>query len=362
MHTVLEPSGADDTPAFNAAFAQDGNTAELVRGCTYAIGHVSFGNGSTLYGTGGPNYVEPASYNTPCLVPVPGAEAIFDFTDQTRGRGVTLKSFTIDCIDGTCTAISGGSQHLTLDLLYIVDPLDGIGGKVRGSSTYSAVLTARHCRVMRAVRHGIVSPVDSELIGCIVADCGTSVYAHPGANHVRVIAGRYEWSKLGEHFRLAGDSSAPVRDWTFDGVQMDRAATASVFMRRCLHIQFGGSVASERPGRAGLTDAGQSAHIYAEDSSVITATGVLMWAGANDDGSGIVSPMHGFEFAGVNEDVIVTGGCVHGGYTAKRALHYLNGRTRAAMPGHRITGVGGLKDFAHRRWCPLQAIANRWLV
>jgi hypothetical protein len=346
----LEPSGSDDTPAFNAAFAQDGNTAEMIRGCTYSVRPLSNGNGSVLYGWGAPNYVDEAPWNSPRLVPLPGTKAIFDFSDATRGRGVVLRDFTI-VGDGACTAISGGSDHLTIDGLYIVDCLDGLGGAVNGSSTYSCVVTALHCRFMRCTHVGVISPIDSEFDGCIIADCGTSVYAHPGANHNRWRGGRVEWSKLGEHFRLAGDSSAPVRDWTFDGVQMDRAATCSVFMRHCHHIQFGGSVASERPGRAGLTGPGESTHFYCEDSSVITPTGVLMWAGADDDGSGIVSPRHAFEFAGVNEDVILSGGCVRGGYTAKRALHYLDGRGRAAMPGHRITGVGGLKDFRHRWWC-----------
>lgn len=352
MHTILEPSGSDDTAAFNAAFAQDGNSAELIRGCTYALGYATYGNGSTVVGLSGPNYVDVQPYNTPKIVPVAGAKTIFDFSDRTRGRGVTMIGITIDGLDGTCTAFSGGSEHLFLDRMYVANCLDGVGGAVNGSSAYSYVLTARHCRFVRCARYGINSPIDSVLDELLVADCGTSVYALPGANHVRVKGGRYEWSKSGEHFRLAGDSSSAVRDWTFGGaLQMDRAATCSVFMRHCEHIQFGGSVASERPGRAGLTGPAQSVHLYCEDSSVITATGVLMWAGANDDGSGVFSPMHAYEFQGINREVILSGGCVRGGYTAKRALHYIDGRTHQTMPGHRITGVGGLKDFRHRWWC-----------
>lgn len=361
MHTILQPSGDNDTAALNAALAQDGNVVEFIRGATYTLGHVTLGNGSTLYGLGGGNYVDPQPYNTPRLIPVPGAGAIFDFSDQTRGRGVTMIGFTIDGLDGTCTAISGGSEHLVLDRLYIANCLNGVGGKVGGSSTYTYVLIARHCKIVRCRDNGIVSPVDSELDGLIVADCGRSVYAHPGANHVRVKFGRYEWPKTGEHFRLAGDSSAPVRDWTFGGVQMDRAATCSVFLRHCEHIQFGGDVASERPGRAGLTGPGQSAHIYCEDSSVVTPTGVLMWAGADDDGSGLVSPMYGYEFKGVNSDVVLSGGCVRGGHTAKQAIHYIDGRSPESMPHHRITGAGGLKDFHHRRWCLWASGVRAWM-
>jgi len=348
MHTIIHPSGEDDTQAVACALAHEGSVAELVSGCTYAFGHLCPPHGSTIMGFGSTNYTEPKGYNTPRIVPAPGATAVFDFSDPERCRGVTMMGFTIDGLATECTAISGGSEHLFLDRLYIVNCLDGVGGSVAGSSSYSCVMIARHCKIMRCSRHGISSPVDSEFDGCIVADCGTSYYALPGANHNRIRGGRCEWSKTGEHFRLAGDSKTPVRDWTFGGsLQMDRAATCSVFLRHCHHIQFGGDVASERPGRAGMTGPAQSAHIYAEDSSVVTATGVLMWAGANDDGSGVFSPQYAYEFAGVNPDVILSGGCVHGGYTGPHAIHYANGCTPAAMPRHRITGVGGLADFHH---------------
>lgn len=351
-HTIIHPSGGDDTAAVNAALAQDGCSVEFIRGCTYTLGHVTLGNGSTLVGLSGGNYCDVMPYNCPKLVPAPGALAVFDFSDTTRGRGVTMIGLTIDGIDGTCTAISGGSDHLFADRLYIANTLDGIGGAVNGSSAYSCVLTARHCKIVRCARHAIVSPVDSELDGCIVADCGdSSVYAHPGANHNRIRGGRYEWCKAGEHFRLAGDPSQGnkglVRDWVFSGgVQLDRAATCSIFLRHCLHIQLG-DLASERPGRAGMTGQAQSAHVYCEDSSIVTATGVMMWAGANDDGSGVYSPVHALQFKGINSHVILSGGSVADGYTGDRAIDYLDGNTPETMPWHKITGVGGLKNFHH---------------
>lgn len=345
MHTIIHPCGDDDTPAIASALCHEGSVAELISGCTYTVGALKPPNGSTLVGFSGSNYTDPQGYNSPRLIPKAGASCLFDFS--AAQRSVTMIGLTLDGLNAGACAISAGSCHLTIDRLYIVDTLDGIGGAVGGGSAYTYVLIAHACKFIRCSRYGLDSPIDSELASCIVADCGTSVYARPGANANRINGGRYEWPKSGENFRLAGSSDGAVQKWTFGGgVQLDRAATCSIFLRHAYGISFG-EMYSDRPGRAGATGHAQSTHIYCEDSSNITVTGVQMWAGPNDDGTGVFSPAHAYQFKGVNRDIILCGGSVTDGYTSDRAIDYIDGNTDESMPGHRIMCVGGLKNF-HR--------------
>lgn len=347
MHTIIHPSGEDDTAAFARAIEHEGSVIELINRATYTVGHLVPNHDCTIYGHGGTIYTDPANYHGPRIRRAPGCEAIFDCSNG--ARGVTMSGFLIDGVDGTAHGISGGSCHLNLDRMYIADCLIGIGGAVHGGSAYTYTVIAARCKIVNCRGYGIDSPVDSEFASCICAANACNVHALPGANHNR-FSGRHEWPSKGENFRLDGYGGGAVRDWVIaDGTQLDRAATCNVFLRNCCRIQLKmGS--SGRPGRLGTTeDIATSAHLYCEDSSDIIISSVQMWAGAddNDDGSGVVTPVYAAEFKGVNRNVNWCGGSVVGGYTGKKAIHYIDGKGPDAMPGVHIWGVGGLANFHH---------------
>src|SRR4029450_11830478 len=283
MYTIIHPSGEDDTPAFMRALAHEGSVAELISGCNYTWGHFVPPHGSTVFGHGGTNYTSPAEYNGPRVRRLAGGEAMVDCSNA--ARSVVMRGFCLDGVDGTAYGISGGSCHLTLERMYITDCKSGIGGAVHGSSAYTYVLNAAGCKIVNCRQSGVDSPVDSELANCTLAANRCNVYALPGANHNRIDAGRYEWPTGGENFRLVGDEKSPVRDWVFAGaLQLDRAATCSIFLRHCSRIQLA-MKSSGRPGRLGTTEPGTSAHLYSEDSEHILIDAVQMWAGADDDGT-----------------------------------------------------------------------------
>ncbi len=345
MHTILHPSGDDDTPALLQAMGSGGNVVEFIARCGYILDAPQPQHGTTFLGFGGNNYTNPADYNGPRLMKKAGAACILDCSQAPRS--VNILGLMLDGVDGTAPGISGGSCHLNIERSYVTDCLIGLGGAVNGGSAYTYVITADRVKIVNCRQHAINSPVDSGFVECVCANNAVNVYGLPGANHNRFESGRYEWPTSGENFRLCGTEDDPVRDWSLAGaIQLDRAATAQIFLRHCHNIELF-IPSSGRPGRIGATDAGQSTHVYCENCDTVSAVGIVMWKGANDDGSGIVSPAHAWQFKGVNRDIIIGLGSVAKGYTSDVAIDYIDGCTPETMPGHKIGFVGGLKNFHH---------------
>jgi hypothetical protein len=345
MHTIIHPSGENDTSSLLQAMGSGGNVVEWIAGCHYFVDALPPAPGTTFLGFGGSSYTEPEDYVGPRVCARPGASCVFDFS--AGQRACTMIGFMIDGA-GASHGISAGSQHLNLERLYVVDCLEGLGGAVNGGSAYTYVLIAERCKFVNCRTHAISSPIDSELRGLICANNACNVYALAGANHVRVDGGRFEWPTTGENFRLVGTAEDPVQDWSFSGpIQLDRAATAQIVLKHCLRIELA-IPSSGRPGRSGATGASQSCHVYCEDCDTVAASGMVLWRGADDDNTGVLSPECAWEFKGVNRDVVILGGSVARGYTGAHAMRYLDGNTPETMPGHVISGAAGLRDFRQR--------------
>src|SRR5262245_47592114 len=106
MHTIIHPSGADQTTELVQAMGSGGNVVEWVQGCRYLMTALRPAPGTRFLGFGGTGYTEPAPYHTPCIHPSPGAACVFDFSQAPRS--VTMEGFTIDGLGQDVTAISGG--------------------------------------------------------------------------------------------------------------------------------------------------------------------------------------------------------------------------------------------------------------
>src|SRR6185436_304088 len=103
----------------------------------------------------------------------------------------------------------------------------------------------------------------------------------------------------------------------------------------CLH---------DRAGALNSGTLGTRAHIHMENVTDVTITDGRFVHGKDDGGGGADTPPYAIECNATVTNLIWTGGSVSGGYMTA-PIHYNSGRTTTAVPGHKITGVGGVEDF-----------------
>jgi hypothetical protein len=336
---------ANDAAAWTQACSGVFRRVNLRHSANYLIlTPVPVANGVKIVGVAGRDYTTFHSYIGPRVTGKTGSVVfLLDQHGNTSiGRSVTMEGFAIDGVDQTCHGISAGSVRLNIRDVNITNCNFAIGGGASGGWAYSNTMSASNVMVTNCVR-GISSPIDSRFVGCEFANNGDNLRAVAGANTNTFVACRLEFASSGNNVRLdASGSGSTVSYWRFIGCEFDRGVGCSAYLSAATYISFVGCMF--RRSGSGAGGLGARSHIFTDSCDHITITDPQSSHGHDDGGGGAETPAYFYEANNVNSNVIITGGDISNAYVTA-PFHYNSGLNKTQMPGHKVTGVGGVDDY-----------------
>lgn len=239
-----------------------------------------------------------------------GASSIFILTNRHRFFNVVFdgRDKSVNLMKGVGT---DQTQYCRFDSCGIYRWLNGLGGS--SSSGYTATLQVIGCSIASNYR-GVRNVIDSRFTDCTVnANEYNGVELNSGANNNSFVNVRNEWNNGANYV-----SSGAKRN-VINGELIDRAGlNAIVATNGGQWIVSGATI--QRSGRLAVSGSADDSHLHVSGAtSFIIIDGFYTLSGANDDGSGTVSPSYSLSGGGSSSDdktFIASGGNLSGFTTA----------------------------------------------
>lgn len=294
----------DHSSAFRAAFADSHYV--IVPPRQYNVGDVEIPDYSRLEGMGTPVYTAStvgalASAGT-VIRKVAAASCIFKFTLYVSFHSINFWG-------------AGGPWMLkrnpSADIQRIVLSNCGIYGSVAGfglGSGYCKEVDAINCHFANNSSFGWRNTIDSKVFGGYInANGGSGVSCMTGANDNTFIGVKNEWNS-GDGYEFYGSTSNNI----IGGIT-DRAGRSGLSYKNGSTITVQGGV-WRRNGKD-VSGTRVCSHFYGEGARLLVG-GVFTAAGANDDGSGDVTPNYVFGHGGASAaTTLLVSGSILTGYT-----------------------------------------------
>lgn len=239
-----------------------------------------------------------------------GASSIFILTNRHRFFNVVFdgRDKTVNLMKGVGT---DQTQYCRFDSCGIYRWLNGVGGS--SSTGYTSTLQVIGCSIASNYR-GVRNVIDSRFTDSTInANDNNGVELNAGANNNSFVNIRNEWNNGANYV-----SNGAKRN-VINGELIDRAGlNAIVAVNGGQWIVSG--VTIQRSGRLAVTGSTDDSHFHVSGaSSYIIIGGFYTLSGANDDGSGAVSPSYTLSGGGSSSDdktFIASGGNLSGFTTA----------------------------------------------
>lgn len=239
-----------------------------------------------------------------------GASSIFILTNRHRFFNVVFdgRDKTVNLMKGIGT---DQTQYCRFDSCGIYRWLNGVGGS--SSTGYTATLQVIGCSIASNYR-GVRNVIDSRFTDCTInANGNNGVELNAGANNNSFVNVRNEWND-GANYVASGAKRNVI-----NGELIDRAGlNAIVATNGGQWIVSGATI--QRSGRLAVAGSADDSHFHVSGAtSFIIIDGFYTLSGANDDGSGTVSPSYTLSGGGSSLDdktFIATGGNLSGFTTA----------------------------------------------
>lgn len=236
-----------------------------------------------------------------------GATAPFILTNRHRFLNVIFdgRDRSVNLMKGVGT---DQTQYCRFDSCGIYRWLNGIGGS--SSSGYTATVQVIGCALASNYR-GVRNVIDSRFTDCTInANTYNGVELNAGANNNSFVNVRNEWNEGHNYIAVNAKRNVIV------GELIDRAGLNAIAATGGGQWIVSGA-AIQRSGKNAVVGSTDDSHFYIEGaSSSIILNGVYTLTGANDDGSGTVSPSYGLSTGGSSSDdkTFIASGCNLSGY------------------------------------------------
>lgn len=174
-----------------------------------------------------------------------------------------------------------------------------------GWSYYTGTLFAFRCSIS-GNGDGVRNLIDSSVVDCVINANGRGIALLTGANNNNFADNRIEWNNTYNIYVYNAIQNVVTGDL------IDRSGSSGIVVSGTGSLTIGNLVLRRSGATATLGD-NYSSHVHLIDNGEIIISGIKTGSGANDDGTGTVSPSFGITYSGAGTPkVTITGSDMSG--------------------------------------------------
>lgn len=216
---------------------------------------------------------------------------------MTPAYGSTIRNLQVFSVNQTMTGINMTGGNILLDNVSVLNCKAGLDFDISGNSC-----RVHNCRFSNNIT-GILNPLDSHFINTVINANTTGVYFSSGCNFCMFAANRIEFN--GNNVVMAGTPNGAGTN-TFVGNTFDRSGGPALSLTDAENCTFSGNIFLRSGANASTPGNSTDCHIYMANCIQTVISSNTSNIGAEDDGSGYLSPYWAIYDGGGNTQCILS--------------------------------------------------------